>query len=131
MSLRRLIAMYLHHSFPSSRIDISHFGKYHAPMRLIKRKTFIDFGERHANAKASVLHLARLIETAAWASPLEVAQSVAKSKVVTNDRLRFEISGGSFRAIVAFDWVKQIAFVKFVGTHAEYDRIDTAMISEF
>jgi mRNA interferase HigB len=100
-------------------------------MRLIKRKTFIEFGERHANAKTSALHLARLIEQAEWRSPFDVAQSVSKSKVVTNDRVRFEISGGNFRAIVAFDWVKQIAFIKFIGTHGEYDRIDATNVSEF
>jgi mRNA interferase HigB len=100
-------------------------------MRLIKRKSLIDFGERHANAKVSALHLARLIEKAEWSSPFDVAQSVSKSKVVSNDRVRFEIGGGNFRAIVAFDWVKQIAFVKFVGTHGEYDRIDAVTVSEF
>jgi mRNA interferase HigB len=100
-------------------------------MRLIKRKTLIDFGEKHANAKVSALHLARLIEQADWASPQDVAKSVSKSKVVSGDRLRFEVGGGNFRAIVAFDWDKQIAFIKFVGTHGEYDRIDATTVSEF
>jgi mRNA interferase HigB len=100
-------------------------------MRLIKRKTLIDFGEKHANARVSALHLARLIEQSDWTSPLDIAQSVSKSKVVSSDRVRFEIGGGNFRAIVAFDWVKQIAFIKFVGTHNEYDRIDATTVAEF
>jgi mRNA interferase HigB len=100
-------------------------------MRLIKRRTFIEFGERHSGAKASAMHLARLIEHSEWRSSLDVVQAVSKAKVIGNDRVRFEIGGGSFRAIVAFDWVKQIAFVKFVGTHGEYDRVYAKDVSEF
>jgi mRNA interferase HigB len=100
-------------------------------MRLIKRKSLIDFGERHPTGKASAIHLARLIEQAEWRSPYDVALAASKSKVISPDRVRFEIGGGSLMAIVAFDWVKQIAFVKFLGTHAEYDRVDAANVSEF
>jgi mRNA interferase HigB len=100
-------------------------------MRLIKRKTLLEFAKKHPSAAVSAQHLVRLIEAAHWASPLEVGQSASKSKVVCADRVRFEIGGGNFRAIVAFDWSKQIAFIKFVGTHGEYDRVDAATVSEF
>jgi mRNA interferase HigB len=42
-----------------------------------------------------------------------------------------EVAGGQFRAIIAFDWAQQIAFVKFVGTHGAYDRVDAATVSNF
>ena len=45
--------------------------------------------------------------------------------------MRFQVSGGDYRLIVAFDFGRQIAFVKFLGTHAQYDRIDALTVSIF
>ncbi len=47
------------------------------------------------------------------------------------ERVRFEVAGGNYRLVAAFDFRRQIAFVKFIGTHAEYDRIDALTVSEF
>ncbi|MEO8685638.1 MAG: type II toxin-antitoxin system HigB family toxin [Devosia sp.] len=48
-----------------------------------------------------------------------------------SQRVRFEIAGGNFRLIAAFDFRAQVAFVKFIGTHAEYDAIDALSVSIF
>jgi mRNA interferase HigB len=53
-----------------------------------------------------------------------------KSKVLIRDRV-FEIAGGNYRLIAAFDFRRQIAFVKFVGTHAEYHAIDALAVAKF
>ncbi|WP_448956629.1 type II toxin-antitoxin system HigB family toxin [Labrys neptuniae] len=53
-----------------------------------------------------------------------------KAKVLNAERVRFEIAGGNYRLIVAFKFRNGIAFVKFLGTHADYDRIDALAISE-
>ena len=54
----------------------------------------------------------------------DVQAAAPKAKVLNRERARFEIAGGNYRLVVAFDLRRQIAFVKFVGTHAEYDRVD-------
>jgi mRNA interferase HigB len=51
--------------------------------------------------------------------------------VLNRERVRFEVTGGHYRLVAAFDFRRQIAFVKFIGTHAEYDRIDALTISQF
>jgi mRNA interferase HigB len=51
--------------------------------------------------------------------------------VLNRDRVRFEIAGGNYRLVAAFDFRRQIAFVKFVGTHAAYDKIDALTVSQF
>ena len=61
----------------------------------------------------------------------EVQAAFPKAKVLNGDRVRFEIAGGQFRLIAAFDFEKQIVFVKFLGTHAEYDAIDALTVSQF
>jgi mRNA interferase HigB len=51
--------------------------------------------------------------------------------VLNRERVRFEVTGGNYRSVAAFDFRRQIAFGKFIGTHAEYDRIDALTISQF
>jgi mRNA interferase HigB len=47
------------------------------------------------------------------------------------ERVRFEVAGGNYRLVAAFDFRRQVAFVKFVGTHAEYDRVDALTVTRF
>ena len=61
----------------------------------------------------------------------EVMTSFPKAKALNADRARFEVAGGDFRMIVAINFRARIAFIKFLGTHAEYDRIDALTVSDF
>jgi len=54
-----------------------------------------------------------------------------KAKVLNRDRARFEVAGGNYRLIASFDFRRQIVFVKFIGTHAEYDAIDPLTVARF
>jgi mRNA interferase HigB len=100
-------------------------------MRLIARKSLLEFGMAHPNARSSLHYLIGLVEAAHWQSPADVVAQVSKAKQVTGDRFRFEVAGGQFRVIMAFNWSCGIAFVKFVGTHAAYDKVDAATVSQF
>jgi mRNA interferase HigB len=60
-----------------------------------------------------------------------IRRAAPKSKVLNRDRVRFEVAGGDYRLIAAFDFRRQIAFVKFVGTHPEYDAIDALTVARF
>jgi mRNA interferase HigB len=61
----------------------------------------------------------------------DVRRAAPKAKVLNRERVRFEVAGGNYRLVAAFDFRRQIAFVKFVGTHAEYDAIDALTVSMF
>ena len=61
----------------------------------------------------------------------EVQRAAPKSKVLNRERARFEVAGGNYRLVVAFDFRRQVAFVKFIGTHAEYNRIDALTVSQY
>jgi mRNA interferase HigB len=61
----------------------------------------------------------------------DIQATVPRAKVLNGERIRFEVAGGAFGLIVAFDFRRQIAYVKFVGTHAEYDAIDAFTVSQF
>jgi len=61
----------------------------------------------------------------------DVQAAFANAKVLNAERVRFEVGGGNYRLIVAFNFRCKIAFIKFVGTHGEYDKIDALTVSQF
>lgn len=61
----------------------------------------------------------------------EVQRASPKCKALNGERVRFEVAGGNYRQVVAFDFHRQTAFIKFIGTHAEYDRVDALTVSLF
>jgi mRNA interferase HigB len=66
-----------------------------------------------------------------WASTYDFQKAAPKSKVLNRERVRYEVAGGNYRLVVSFDFHRQVAFVKFIRTHAEYDRVDALTISQF
>lgn len=100
-------------------------------MRIIARNTITAFGNRNPAARASLDHWYRVTASAAWATTNDVQASFSKAKVLNAERVRFEIAGGDFRLICAFDFRRSVAFIKFIGTHADYDRIDALTVSQF
>jgi mRNA interferase HigB len=100
-------------------------------MRLIARNVLLGYAEAHPEAQVSLERWYKLIKAAAWASMDEVRQAVPRAKVLNRDRVRFEIAGGNHRLIAAFDFRRQIVFIKFLGTHAEYDAIDAFRVAKY
>lgn len=98
-------------------------------MRIIARSTLIEFGSRHPESRASLAHWYSVAKAANWSNASEVQAAFSKAKAISGERVRFEVAGGNYRLIVAFDFGRSIAFVKFIGAHAEYDRIDALTVS--
>ncbi|MEW9807560.1 type II toxin-antitoxin system HigB family toxin [Mesorhizobium marinum] len=100
-------------------------------MRVIAQNTLVEYWTKHPAAKRSLVHWHQVTKSARWDQPQDVLVAFSKAKVLNAERVRFEIGGGDYRLVVAFDFRRQIAFVKFLGTHAEYDRIDALKVSIF
>ena len=100
-------------------------------MRVIARSTLVAFWELHPEAKASLEHWIMVVSKANWQNTNEIKASFSKAKVLNAERVRFEVSGGNYRLIVAFRFDIQIAFVKFIGTHKQYDPVDALTVSAF
>ena len=100
-------------------------------MRIIARSTLVAFWERHPETKASLTHWQNVAKTADWQSVNDVQSAFSKAKALNGERVRFEVAGGDYRLIVAFDFRRRIAFVKFIGAHADYDRIDALTVTLF
>ena len=100
-------------------------------MRVIARNTLIKFWSKHPEAKVTLERWYRLVKAAHWTSMDDIQRAAPKSKVLNSERVRFEVAGGNYRLVVAFDFRREVAFVKFIGSHAEYDRIDALTVSQF
>jgi mRNA interferase HigB len=100
-------------------------------MRVIPRRVLVEFWGRHLEAQVSLERWHALVRAAQWSSTGDVQKTAPKAKVLNRERVRFEVAGANYRLVAAFDFRRQIAFVKFVGTHAEYDRIDAMTVSQF
>lgn len=98
-------------------------------MRVIAHNTLVEFWETHPATKASLSHWYRVTKAAKWTSTRDVLATFSKAKVLNAGRVRFEIAGGDYRLIVAFDFRRQIAYVKFIGTHPQYDAVDALTVS--
>jgi mRNA interferase HigB len=100
-------------------------------VRIIARQTLTAFAAIHPETAASLAHWLSVAREARWASPQDVQGAFSKAKALNGERVRFEVAGGDYRMVVAFDFGRQIAFIKFLGSHAEYDRIDALSVSLF
>lgn len=100
-------------------------------MRVIARSTLVAFYIAHPETEAPLTRWDLLTKAAAWVSMNDVQAAFPKAKVLNTEGVRFEIAGGNYRLIVAFDFRRQIAFVKFVGTHELYDSVDALTVSQF
>jgi mRNA interferase HigB len=100
-------------------------------MRVIARNTLVDFWNRHPEARVTLERWYKLMRATHWISMDEVRRAAPKSKVLNRERVRFEVAGGNYRLVVAFDFRRQVAFIKVIGTHAEYNRIDALTVSQY
>ena len=63
-----------------------------------------------------------------WKSPNEVKNTYANASILKDSRIVFNIKGNAYRLVVKFNFEKQWIFIRFIGTHSEYDNIDANII---
>jgi mRNA interferase HigB len=103
-------------------------------MRIIARRTlrnFVDLRARHRDAQALKAALDAWfaeVRKAAWPNMAAIKRYYATASVISADRVVFNIKGNSYRLVVAVDFEKAIVFIKWIGTHADYDKIDVRTV---
>ena len=97
-------------------------------MRVIAVKTLRDFSAKHPLAKQALLAWHDEACKANWQTPADIKRHFASASFVGNNRVVFNIKGNDYRFVVLVRYDKGLLFVKFVGTHAQYDKIDVLTV---
>ncbi len=98
-------------------------------MQIVAKRTLIEFWEKHPHAKTPLSIWHHAVEKATWAGLADVkAHYGAAVDFVSDNRLIFDISGNKYRLVVHVSYAFKAVLIKFVGTHAEYDRIDPTTV---
>jgi mRNA interferase HigB len=91
----------------------------------------VKFAAEYPKAKPSLVRWIKLVKAAKWSSMNDVQVTVPGTVALNGERARFEVAGGNFRLIASFSFGHQIVFIKFVGTHADYDKIDALTVAMY
>jgi len=101
-------------------------------MKVVKCKVLVDFWKTHPQACEPLQHWYRLTKAGRWTGPADVKTVFGKSiDIISNNRAVFDIKGNDFRLIVEINYRRQAVFIRFIGTHAMYDKINAATVKHF
>jgi mRNA interferase HigB len=97
-------------------------------MRVIAVSTLRAFWERYPDAEQPLKAWYEEAISASWSQPADIKAQYRNASVLKNRRVVFNIKGNDYRLIVAIAYKLQIVYVKFVGTHKEYDAVDAETV---
>lgn len=97
-------------------------------MRIISRKRLKEFWERHPDVRQPLQAWYDDASHAIWKSPMDIKAIYRNASFIGNDMVVFNLKGNSYRLVIAIRYEHSIVFIRFIGTHQEYDRIDAAKV---
>ncbi|KJS04782.1 MAG: toxin RelE [Gammaproteobacteria bacterium BRH_c0] len=100
-------------------------------MRVIARSTLKAFWESnpaYAEAKQPLLAWHRHVLKADWATPADVKADLRNASILKDGRVVFNIAGNKYRLVVWINYIHRVVYVRFIGTHTQYDQIDVQTI---
>ncbi len=97
-------------------------------MNIATRKTLVEFYTLHPKATAPLSAWYKHVKAANWTSPQDVKDDFKSADFLADNRVVFNIGGNNYRLVVRISYAFKQVLVKFVGTHADYDKIDAATI---
>lgn len=97
-------------------------------MRIISRQTLMAFWQKHPTVKNELKAWAAEAKHAIWQTPQDIKARYRSADILPGNRVVFNIKGNHYRLIVKIHYNTSIVYIRFIGTHAEYDRIDAETI---
>ncbi len=97
-------------------------------MHIVSLKQLRLFWQKHPDAEEPLRSWHAIARRAQWRTPVEIRADYGSASFVGKNRVVFNIKGNDYRLIVVAEYQKGRLFIRFVGTHAEYDRIDAATV---
>lgn len=96
--------------------------------RVVSKRTIREFWEKYADAKEYLQTWYQTVKAAEWKTPNDIKEFYATISILKNSRVVFNIEGNNYRLVAKINYDKQWLFIRFIGTHEEYDKIDASTI---
>ena len=97
-------------------------------MRIIARSTLKLFWIKYSDAEQPLKAWFEIVKASIWEKPNDIKEVFRSADILSNNRVIFNIKGNKYRLIVSVRYDLKIVYVRFIGTHAEYDKIDAINI---
>ena len=97
-------------------------------MRVIAKKILRAYWERQIDAEGQLKTWYKEASKAKWASPADIKSEYPKASILKNGRVVFNICGNKYRLVVQINYLRKWVFIRFIGTHKDYDMINADKI---
>ena len=97
-------------------------------MRVIAKKILRDFWKKQSDSKEQLKTWFKESSKGNWKSPNDIKNEYPKASILKNGRVVFNICGNKYRLIVQVNYTRQWVFIRFIGTHNQYDNINAETI---
>jgi mRNA interferase HigB len=97
-------------------------------MALSTIKAFLNRSAGVADAREPMMAWVRHVKHADWANPADVKREVLSASILKNGRVVFNIAGNKYRIVVWINYPYRVVYIRFIGTHRQYDAIDAQSI---
>ena len=101
---------------------------YYICMRVVAKKTLKEYFEKNAESKQTLLIWFKEVNNGKWKNHNEMKETFSSLSIIPNERIVFNIKGNKYRIVAKVNYDYQILWIRFVGKHAEYDKIDATKI---
>ncbi len=96
--------------------------------RIIAKRTVREFWKKHKDSKDYLETWYQTVKAAQWNKPSDIIEFYATVSILKNSRVVFNIKGNAYRLVAKINYERQWLFIRFIGTHSEYDRINANTI---
>ena len=97
-------------------------------MRVIAKKILRDFWEKHEDCEQQLKSWFREAQKAEWENPNQIKDEYPSASILNDNRVVFNIKGNNYRLVAILIFASQKVYIRFIGTHKDYDKIDTSNI---
>jgi mRNA interferase HigB len=97
-------------------------------MRIIALKTLRTFWEQYPDAQSALQAWYHDAKRVTWKTPADIKNVYRNASIVGNNRVVFNIKGNQYRLVVAIQYQHGIVYIRFIGSHEDYDQIDATTI---
>jgi len=91
-------------------------------------KSFLNRSATYADAREPVMAWYRQVKAADWSTPADIKRDIRSASILKDGRAVFNIAGNKYRIVVWINYDYRVVYIRFIGTHGQYDRVDAQSI---